>query len=72
MSYFFIFIAFIAYFIEGKDLFRKGMKKELATGGVILLLALILLITKSFGIVTPINFLKNLFEPIGRMYLNPL
>lgn len=72
MIYFFILVAFIAYFIQGKGFIKKGMRKELTIGGSILLLALFLQVGKSFGIITPRILLQKLFEPIGKMYLNQL
>jgi hypothetical protein len=42
------------------------------TVGFILSIAMFLQISKDLGIITPINLLERLFEPIGKMFFKEL
>lgn len=56
--------------IEGVPLIKKKMWKELMTVGLLLSIAIFLQISKDLGIITPINLLERLLEPIGKMFFN--
>ena len=58
--------------IEGVQLVKKKMWKELMTVGFILSIAMFLQISKDLGMITPINLLEKLLEPIGKVFLNKL
>lgn len=58
--------------LEGIPLMKKKMWKELLSVGSILLICLSLQIGKNLGIMTPINLIEKLFEPLGRTFFNKL
>ncbi|EDK32391.1 hypothetical protein [Clostridium kluyveri] len=58
--------------LEGIPLFKKKMWKELLSMGFILLISLLLEISKILNIITPINFIEQLFKPLGKILFNKL
>lgn len=57
---------------EAAPLTKKKLWKELFTVLCIVSIAIFLEISKISGVITPIKLMENLFEPIGRLYLNQL
>ena len=51
---------------------QKKMWKELLSMGFILLISLLLEISKILNIITPINFIEQLFKPLGKILFNKL
>ena len=72
MTLILIIAALLIGLIEGLQLIKKKMWKELMTVGFILSIAMFLQISKDLGMITPINLLEKLFEPIGKIFLNKL
>lgn len=67
-----IFAVLLIFLLEEIPLIKKRMWKELTTAGLILLIAIFLQIGKDLGLITPINLMRKLFEPIGKIFFTQL
>jgi hypothetical protein len=64
---FIILAVLLIFLLEGIPLIKNKMRNELIAVVVLLLIALGLQICKSSNMITPIDIIKKIFEPVGKM-----
>jgi hypothetical protein len=57
----------LIFIFEGLPLIKKKMWKELAAAGLLIILAVFIQISQSLNILTPIDILEKIFEPVGKI-----